>query len=224
MRTQENSKQKWLNQVSPKPELIAWIEDRLKLDSRLGINIGLEEGLILKTLCSLPNVEKVVEIGTQYGCSAAWMAMGLNTKGKILTFEKDPKCIEQAQVTFSDPRFLQLGCDVELITGDAKENLLKISHQAPFDLIFIDANKAAYRDYVDWAKQHISLGGMIVVDNIYLWGTIWLDECPENTPQKMWKNVKACVDDLFLDSQYATSIIPTDEGLLLSCKKSAAIK
>ncbi len=220
MRTDPQPPQLWLEKISPKPELIVWIEQRLKAADRLGINIGLEEGLLLKTLCSQPHVEKVVEIGTQYGCSASWMALGLGQKGTIYTFEKDPVCFKEAEITFSDPRFQSFGCEVQIFLGDAQEKLTEIEKQSPFDLIFIDANKSAYSSYVKWAKKHIAIGGLIIVDNIYLWGTQFLEQCPENTSEKMWKRVRESIDDLVNDSHYSTSIVPTAEGLLISCKKN----
>ena len=98
-------REKFLERFASKPTLIQKVEKRLETDGLLGINIGLEEGLLLKSLCSQRHIKKVIEIGTQYGCSASWMAMGLREKGVIWTLEKDPTCLAQARITFEDPDF-----------------------------------------------------------------------------------------------------------------------
>ena len=128
---------------------------------------------------------KVVEIGTQYGCSAAWMAQALGKAGQLYTLEKDPQCLENSQKTFQHSDFIETGCHVELIEGDALEGLQKIEAKGPFDMVFIDANKSGYGHYLDWARNNIRKGGIIAIDNIYLFGTVFMDECPEKTPKKM---------------------------------------
>ncbi len=218
MRNNLSDKEALLSKYLDKPTLISWIEERLQRDGRLGINIGIEEGSLLQTFCSPPDVKKVVEIGTQYGCSASWMARGLRQRGVIFTFEKDPQCIEESAKTFNHPDFLQLGCQIKSYHGDAKENLPKIEEEGLFDLIFIDANKSAYLDYLNWAQKNIRQGGMILVDNIYLFGTVFLDECPEKTPRKMWNTMKQTIKEAFEHPEFSTGIIPTGEGLMVSCK------
>ena len=209
-----------LDQLSTKPPLIDWIEERLHGDDRLGINIGSEEGLILKALCSQPQIKKVVEIGTQYGCSASWMAMGLGSRGFIHCFEKNPSVAQKATETFEHSDFKALGCKVKLHQGSALELLPNIVNDGPFDLVFIDANKAGYLDYFNWATNNIRSGGLVVVDNVYLFGTVFLDECPAGTPKKMWKVMKQLLTQAFSDPNLASSLVPTREGLLVSCKKS----
>jgi predicted O-methyltransferase YrrM len=218
MRNQKTKEEELLERHVAKPSIIQWIEKRLENDGRLGINIGIQEGLILKSLCSQMNVEKVVEIGTQYGCSATWMALALGKRGQIYTLEKNPQCINNSRETFQHPDFIATGCQVTLIEGPALENLESLSPQGPFDLVFIDANKSGYLDYLHWAKKNVRSGGMILIDNIYLFGSVFLPECPKETPQKMWKVMKAVIAEQLQDSDYNTSIIPTPEGLLLSVR------
>lgn len=220
MRTEPTPIDSLLEKLQSKPSLIVEIEARLKSENRLGINIGHQEGLLLRSLCSQLHVEKVVEIGTQFGCSATWMAMGLRGRGKIWTFEKDPYCAEQSRLHFQSLDFLKLGTSVELFEGDALNKLPSIENQGPFDLIFIDANKSAYDSYTQWAKAHLKVGGLIVVDNIFLFGSQFEEICPESTPPKMWHSVRSVLEDLFQDAHFSTSLVPTVEGLLLATKTS----
>jgi caffeoyl-CoA O-methyltransferase len=219
MRQEKTQQESLLDRFMHKPSLIQEIEQRLERDDRIGINIGLQEGLLLKALCSQPSVEKVVEIGTQYGCSAAWMALGLGDKGTIFTLEKDPQCIENSQLSFQHAEFVATGCEVQLLEGEALENLSALEEQGPFDLIFIDANKSAYLEYLHWSQQNISSHGIIAIDNVYLFDSVFETTCPEKTPKKMWNVMQAVLKEQLQHPDYHTSIVPTPEGLLLSYKK-----
>ena len=213
-------REKFLERFVSKPTLIQKVEKRLERDGLLGINIGLQEGLFLKSLCSQRHIKKVVEIGTQYGCSASWMAMGLREKGVIWTLEKDSTCLVQARITFEDPDFLSLGCSIHLLEGSALENLKNLEKKGPFDLVFIDANKAGYPDYLHWAKENLSPGGIILADNVYLFGSLFENSCPENVSKKMWQAMNDFLEDIFMDQDFRSSILPTEEGMLFSTKKT----
>ncbi len=219
MRTKKSKEEELLDQYIAKPAVVQEVENRLANDGRLGINIGIQEGLILKGLCSHTNVEKVVEIGTQYGCSAAWMALSLGSRGQIYCLEKDPECIKNAKMTFQHPEFVATGCHVEILEGAALVNLPVLALKGPFDLIFIDANKSGYLDYLHWAKENIADQGIIVIDNIYLFGSVFLEECPPETPKKMWNVMKQVLKEQLQDATYNSFIAPTVEGLLVSYKK-----
>lgn len=220
MRRETSQQEELIQKYVAKPFIIQWIEERLENDGRLGINIGIQEGLILKSLCTQNNVEKVVEIGTQYGCSASWMAMALGNRGQLYTLEKDPECLKNSRQTFQHPDFLATGCQVELLEGPALESLMGLESKGPFDLVFIDANKSGYLDYLHWAKKNLNSQGIIAIDNIYLFGSVFYDVCPEETPKKMWKVMNQVIEEQLQDTDYNTNIIPTPEGLLLSYKKS----
>ena len=213
-------KEDFLNKFSTKPLLIQKIEKRLHKDGLLGINIGFCEGLFLKSLCSQKHIKKVVEIGTQYGCSTSWMAMGLKEKGQIWTLEKDSDCVIQAKTSFRDPEFLKLGCQVQIIEGPALENLNTLKNQGPFDLVFIDANKNGYLDYLNWSRKNIISGGMIIADNIFLFGSLFENQRPLEIPEKMWQTMNSFLLNIFKDENFESSIIPTEDGLLLATRKT----
>ena len=212
--------EEFLKKFLTKPLLIEKIEKRLQKDGLLGINIGFQEGLFLKSLCSQKHVRKVVEIGTQYGCSTSWMALGLRKKGTIWTLEKDPNCIIQAGISFKDPDFLKLGCQVQIVKGPALKNLNTLKEQGPFDLIFIDANKSGYPDYLNWSKENVTSGGMIVADNVFLFGSLFESQCPPEVPKKMWQAMNQFLTNIFKDDNFESSIIPTEDGFLLATRKT----
>ena len=81
-----------------------------------------------------------------------------------------PATHAQAAQTFSEFR---LGAQIVSLCGDAVELLPTLDARGPFDLIFIDANKSGYVDYLNWAEKNVRAGGLIVGDNTFLWGALW---------------------------------------------------
>ena len=218
MRNPQN--EKFLNKFLTKPPLIQKIEKRLEKDGLSGINIGFQEGLFLKSLCSQKHIREVVEIGTQYGCSTSWIALGLRERGTIWTLEKDPNCVIQAGISFKYPDFSKLGCRVQIIEGPALENLNPLKEQGPFDLIFIDANKSDYPNYLNWSKKNIAPGGIIIADNIFLFGSLFENQCPREISKKMWQAMNEFLKNIFKDKSFESSIIPTEDGLLMAIRKT----
>ena len=218
MRNEIPKEEKLAQALKPKTKLVEGVEERLKGHDKLGINIGCLEGHFLQALVSQQSVEKVVEIGTQYGCSTAYIAESLGGLGEIYAFEKNEDCLEQARATFASDAFKMTGCKIELISGDAREGLQSIEQRGPFDLVFIDANKNAYLDYYLWAKEFLRPGGYLVIDNVFLFGTVFEETKPEKIPNKMWVGMKSLLQTVFSDSSMTASLVPTQEGLLFAVK------
>mgnify|MGYP003346521955 FL=1 len=106
----------------------------------------------------------------------------------------------------------------EILVGDAREKLQELSSKAPFDLIFIDGNKAAYLDYFNWAEQNIRVGGLIVLDNVFLAGSVWGDTSQQKFNDKQIKTLQSVNEKAFKTPHFNSVMIPTEEGLLI-CKK-----
>jgi len=215
MRNETPKEERLLQELVKKSPRVLEVESRLDRDGRIGINIGSLEGQFLKCLVAQGNVEKVVEIGTQYGCSTTYIAEAIGPKGHIYALEKDETCIREATESFSQ----LTGCEINLLRGEAKASLKSIESEGPFDLVFIDANKSGYLDYYLWAKEFLRPGGYLVADNVFLFGTMFENQCPEGTPPKMWKKMKTFLGTLFADSDFHSSLLPTKEGLSFSVKK-----
>ena len=90
-------------------------------------------------LVSLIGAKKIVEIGTLAGYSGVWMARALPPDGKLYTLEKSNKHAQVARASFQKAGVAD---KVEILEGDARESLRKLSSKGPFDLVFIDADKA----------------------------------------------------------------------------------
>jgi len=119
----------------------------------------------------LIGAQRILEIGTLGGYSTIWLARALPSTGKLITLELDPKHADVAQINFK-----LAGVDniVELRLGKALDTLAALAqeNQAPFDFIFIDADKQNNAAYLDWAIKLSKSGSLIIVDNVVRAGGI----------------------------------------------------
>lgn len=176
------------------------------------ISLSTVEASIIQFLLRDIKAKKVVEIGTLTGLSALYILEALPKDGKLWTLEKSEEHATLAnQVLYSDPR-----CQV--IVGDAKEKMQTLNSQGPFDLIFIDGNKAAYMDYFKWAMDNTAIGSMIVLDNIFLAGAVWADMAFQRFNDKQVSVMQAVNKMAFSDVRLSSMVVPTNEGLLV-CKR-----
>jgi predicted O-methyltransferase YrrM len=166
-------------------ELLAPSDD--KLDAALAANrqAGLPaidvsplQGKFLEFLVRISGARRVLEIGTLGGYSTLWMARALPEDGRIITLEVDPHHADVARVNLARAG---VGDQVELMVGLAIENLaaLVATPAVPFDLIFIDADKESYREYLDWALKLSRPGTVMVADNVVREGRVVEPECDD---------------------------------------------
>jgi predicted O-methyltransferase YrrM len=182
----------------------------------LAISISQTEAHLIQFMARLIRPEKIVEIGTLTGLSALYFLEILPENGKLWTFEKSPLHIEKSKEVLQ--KYISSN-QCEIIEGDALLNLPKISGQGPFDVIFIDANKAAYFEYWGWAQKNISTGGMIIIDNVFLAGAVWGDQTRQKFNEKQISGMKKMTKDILGSTDFKATFIPTTEGLLV-CSKS----
>ncbi len=135
------------------------------------ISITSSLGKLLELLVRFLGARLVLEIGTLGGYSTAWLAQGLPPGGKIITLEIDPEHAAVARRNLSQFGF---SSSVDIQVGDALATLrtLDKNREGPFDLIFLDANKSQYSDYLDWSIKLSHPGTMIIADNVVRGGKI----------------------------------------------------
>jgi caffeoyl-CoA O-methyltransferase len=140
------------------------------------INISPAQGKFLQILMGAVGAKKVLEVGALFGYSTIWMARALPPSGKLITVELNPL---HAKVTRDNVARAGLSNIVEVREGDARKLLPELASEAPFDLAFIDAEKADYVDYVDHALKLVRQGGLIIGDNASARGLAWQANPPE---------------------------------------------
>jgi caffeoyl-CoA O-methyltransferase len=129
--------------------------------------IGELEGAILQFLIKLRQVKTVVELGTFTGYSALIMAEALPTDGKLITIDINSETSRLAQ-SFWD-RSIH-GKKIHQILKPGLEALADLNEK--FDLIFIDADKNNYSNYLTWALEHLNSQGLIITDNALWYGKV----------------------------------------------------
>lgn len=135
------------------------------------ISVTPTQGKFLHLLAQIQGARNILEIGTLGGYSTIWLARALPADGRLISLEYSAKNAEVATRNIA-----RAGLDrvVEVRVGPALESLPKLADEnpAPFDLVFIDADKANNPHYVDWALRLTSTGSLIVVDNVVRGGQV----------------------------------------------------
>lgn len=199
---------------APQDRLLQQIDRRLH-EENTAIHIGAEEGKLLQLLVRLHGVRTLVEIGTLAGYSTLWMARALPEGGHIHTINKEAAHISMARGFFSQS---DVAGKITMHEGDAHDILPKLAPGGPFDMVFIDADKISYPDYLDWAEENVRKGGLIVADNTLLFGAAAQDEAPADVAPATWQAMRRFNERLADTQRYFATIIPTQEGLSVAIK------
>ena len=163
----------------------AALEATLQASSEAGlpaINVAPTQGKLLHLLARILGARAILEIGTLGGYSTIWMARALPPDGHLVTLEIDPRHAEVARANIARAGLAQR---VEVRLGRALDVLSKLAVEGagPFDLIFIDADKANIPAYFKWALQLSRPGSLIVVDNVVREGAVIESESPDPSVQ-----------------------------------------
>ncbi len=166
-------------------EIDAYIEDLFELsdevlaaalrDSRRAglpeINISPNQGRLLQLLAAMSGARRILEIGTLGGYSAIHLARALPDDGAMISLEIDE---HHARVARNNIARAGLSDKVEIRVGDAHELLASLTedNEGPFDVIFIDADKEGYPDYLDASLRLVRPGSLILGDNTIRGGTV----------------------------------------------------
>jgi caffeoyl-CoA O-methyltransferase len=132
------------------------------------IHVSANEGKLLQLLAEIAGARRILEIGTLGGYSAINLARGMAEDGYLISLEIDER---HAEVARKNIERAGLAERVEIRVGDARELLAEIaeSEEGPFDLVFIDADKGGYPEYLEWALSLSRPGTLILGDNT-IWG------------------------------------------------------
>jgi predicted O-methyltransferase YrrM len=138
------------------------------------IQVSPPQGKLLYLLARSIGAARVLEFGTLGGYSAIWLGRALPAAGQLITLEADPQHAEVARASIERAGLAER---VDLRVGPALETLPRLEEEAagPFDLVFIDADKANTPAYFSWSLERTRPGGLIVADNVVRDGAL-IDE------------------------------------------------
>jgi predicted O-methyltransferase YrrM len=150
--------------VAPDPALSAALQESAAAGLPQ-INVSPSQGKLLQLLAQVQGARSILEIGTLGGYSTIWLARALPRDGSLISLEADAKHVDVARANIERAGMTD---KVEIRFGRALDTLprLVVENRGPFDLIFIDADKPGYPDYLAWALKLSRLGSLIIADNV----------------------------------------------------------
>ena len=181
------------------------------------------QGRVLSMLSQMIQPTRILELGTFTGYSALCLAEGLAEEGKLITIEHNDEMEDAIRRNLS---LSPLGEKIELVIGDAKEELRRLGERREakgtglFDLVFIDADKKEYCDYLDLVLPLMRDGGWILADNT-LWDGHIID--PAYDKDKQTLALRAFNDKVMQDKQLEKVILPLRDGLTIIKKRNTCL-
>jgi len=125
-------------------------------------NVSQTDGRLLRQLTEAVGAKRVVELGTSTGYSGLWFALALRTTGGHLdTHEIDPERAKIARENFEAAGVADL---ITIIEGDAHQTVSQ--HREPIDVVFLDADKEGYSDYLEKLLPQVRPGGLVLAHNM----------------------------------------------------------
>jgi caffeoyl-CoA O-methyltransferase len=157
-------------------KILSVLEDMDRNQSRGMMNVPEQDGRILRLLTEAVGAKHVVEIGTSNGYSGIWFCLALRTTGGKLTTHD----IDERRASLARENFKRAGVDnmVTLVMGNAHETVTRIKE--PIDVLFIDADKEGYPDYLTKLLPLVRPGGLILSHNIESTGQDFIDAITKN--------------------------------------------
>ena len=150
--------------LSPDPALDAALEDSAAAGLP-PISVSATQGKLLMMLARMQGARSILEIGTLGGYSTIWLARALPADGRLITLESEAKHADVARANIARAG---LSGVVEVRLGRALDTLPQLADEGrgPFDLIFLDADKPSYPDYLRWSLELARPGTVIIADNV----------------------------------------------------------
>ena len=169
------------------------------------------QGRILSFISKVKNPKYILEIGTYTGYSALCLAEGLKDDGKLITIDRDKSLYEKVNDFFSRSDYAN---KIEQKIGEALKVIPEID--LTFDLVFIDADKKNYKNYFDNIIDKLSLGGVIIVDNVLWKGKV--TDLSKNQNDKIAVYMNDFNDYIKKNKKISKLILPVRDGLTLILK------
>ncbi len=161
--------------------------------------------------------KSILEIGTAIGYSALLMAHYMPQDGKIITIEQDATRIDIAYDYIARAGRSE---QIQLLDGDASTILLQL--EGTFDLVFIDAAKAKYLDYLCKIIDKLSIGAVVIADNVLFRGMVMSENPPLRRYKTIVKRLKEYLDFVNQDPRFSTTIHSEGDGVAISYYQGAS--
>lgn len=171
-----------------------------------------ETGRLLSVLARAVQARQILEIGTAYGYSTLWLALGQPPDGRIVTIDPDRERTAIAQRSWQRAGVAKR---IEVVNDQGLE-VLKRLPRGGFDLVFIDALKEEYAGYLDAALPLLRTNGLVAVDNL-LWHHA-VSQAPGESDAESTKAIRAFNTHFLHHPQLTATILPVGDGLGVAVK------
>jgi predicted O-methyltransferase YrrM len=176
------------------------------------VPIGPGGGAALRLLAAILDAKAVVEIGTGAGVSGVWLLRGMRPDGVLTTVDVEAEHHRMAREAFSEAGFA--ANRTRVITGRALDVLPRLSDGA-YDLVFCDADKKEYTEYLAAAVRLLRPGGLVAFDNA-LWHDRVADPAQRDPETVAIRELGRTVRD---DPRLVPALLPVGDGLLVAVKR-----
>ena len=177
------------------------------------VPIGVGGGAALRFLAAATKARAVVEVGTGAGVSGLWLLRGMRPDGVLTTVDKDPEHQRAAKQAFAEAG-VPSG-RARLIVGNALEVLPRLA-DGGYDLVFVDAAKTEYADYLTEALRLLRPGGVVAFDNV-LWHDRVADPAQRDPDTVAMRELGRTVRD---DDDLVPVLLHAGDGLLAAVKRA----
>lgn len=178
------------------------------------MNIGPDQGKFLNLLIKIHKPKRILEVGSYFGYSSIWMGRAArDIDAQLVCVEKSA---EQVEIIRNYIEQDQLTNNMQIIAASGVDQMQKfIDTDKSFDMVFIDADKGNYSNYLDLAAQLLPQGGLVLVDNTIWYGKVADQSFEDNTTQ----SIRDFNDKLAQDERFESVIVTVQDGLAMGLKK-----
>lgn len=185
--------------------------------------ISPDVGRLFQVLCKAVGARKAVEFGTLAGHSALWIAGALPPDGKLISIEMNPEYADFARTQLAKT---PLGHKIEVHTSSALDALPSLQAEVeesgePFDVIFLDADKAHYPEFLNWSMNVLRPGGLLLADNVLRsgsWNGQTLLDPASDDPRIL--AIREFNHRLATDPRFTSIIVPMRAGIAIGVFES----
>lgn len=174
--------------------------------------VSKDAGIFLNLLVKLINAKNILEIGCNIGYSAMWFLTALPEDGHLDTMELSAEIAQEAKKNFEKAGVAN---KVEIHIGSAVENIPDLKRE--YDILFIDAAKKQYKDYLDLSLPKLRKGALILVDNVLWSGRVANENVPDD--DKMTLALKDFNEYFMSHQEIEATILTVGDGLGFAIKK-----
>ncbi len=177
-----------------------------------------EVAKLLEVLTKISKSKSILEVGTAIGYSSI-IFCGAMENGSLLTIERRTDMIERANEYIKEAGYEE---QIEILLGNAKDILPTI--QKEFDMIFLDAAKGQYFDFLNSSYKLLKPGGVLISDNVLYKGMIASDKYAVRRKRTIIKRMRTYLDYIMSHSGFTSCVLPIGDGVAISYKGQEGIR